>query len=691
MFLHQKLEYNVNFISTVKEMQDVIKVFHEVKPELIAWDTETTGLNIMKDVPFLLGFGFAKNIYMFEPNKELINLLYMMLKYPNVKWFMAHNAKYDYHMMINLGTPIPDDVPIADMLALARLTEYADSRDSNTLEALGKRFVDDDSKFAGDVIKALVKRINDTEVREKRQLYAKTLKNISYKDLITAYRNRVKYIAHEWDEHFEWFDKNAPDATYLDAYKHSPSLVLNYLADDIVLILEIAKHLFPVLDIVDENHKIFNQENKLIKVTADMERTGMRVDMDYLLESHKKVSKLKEELYEKLHQITGVKFTVGQHKFIKELMLDKYGIVMESTDVKAFEDLMKKGYSEEVNELAKLILDLRGVEKILSTYIEGKLNLVYNGKIHTEIKNWGTVTGRASGNMQQQSKHAFEIDGVEVFHPRRVFISDEGYTNYYIDFNNMEMRVQAFYTMLVSGGDYNLCSAFIPFKHFHYITGEEFDPVENYDEWDSGEWVDEDGVSWKPTDLHTATTLQAFPHLTGNEEDFDTYRELGKRVNFAKNYGSGVETIKINLNLDDETAMKLNEGYYAAFPKIKEYQKWVQDQVYMYGYAENLFGRRYYIQDLRYAYRVFNYLIQGSCADYVKLKQIELYEFLKNTNSRMVLPIHDEIVFTIKNGEEHLIPKIKAILEDARAYIPTIPMICTVSKGNPTWADKEKV
>ena len=63
---------------------------------------------------------------------------------------------------------------------------------------------------------------------------------------------------------------------------------------------------------------------------------------------------------------------------------------------------------------------------------------------------------------------------------------------------------------------------FIPFKHYHYITGEEYDPIKDYDKWNDGEWVDENGIPWKNTDLHTATTLKAFPEMTGDEKGFWT-------------------------------------------------------------------------------------------------------------------------------------------------------------------------
>jgi DNA polymerase-1 len=277
-----------------------------------------------------------------------------------------------------------------------------------------------------------------------------------------------------------------------------------------------------------------------------------------------------------------------------------------------------------------------------------------------------------------------------LFHPRRLVINDEGYKTYYFDYSQMELRVQAQYTVDVSGGDSNLCRAFIPFNCKSLFTGETY-PLGSKD-WDSGEWIDEHGNPWTPTDLHSVTTLEAFPELGSAEHpEFSHYRRLGKMCNFLKNYGGGIEAIKHQIIDNDEIAVKLNKGYYNAFPKILEYQKWVEDNLTQYGFVENLYGRRYYLKSSNYYYKAYNYIIQGGCADIVKEKEIQVYEFLKPYKSMMLLPIHDEIQIAIADGEEHLVPEIKRIMESVDDIMKDIPMVCDVEITHTSWADKEEL
>jgi len=231
----------------------------------------------------------------------------------------------------------------------------------------------------------------------------------------------------------------------------------------------------------------------------------------------------------------------------------------------------------------------------------------------------------------------------------------------------------------------------MPFKCTNILTGELFNPATDKDSWNSGMWVTEDGAPWVKLDLHSETTKKAFPEVDINDPEFQkTYRELGKRANFTKNYGGGKRALIDNLGVTEEVANKLNNGYYSAFPKVLDYQSWVDKNVRTYGFVENLFGRRYYFKDTSFSYRGYNYLIQGSCADYVKLKEIELSEFLEPYESKMVMPIHDEIVFSIRNGEEHLISKIKEILDNADIMMPLVPMVSEVKYTLTNWAEKKE-
>lgn len=689
MFLWQKLKYSVVFLKDIESFEALHRTFSAIKPKIIAFDTETTGLHIIKDKPFLIGFGFGKYVYIYEPEDWKNKFFYSIASRPEVDYVIAHNAKFDYHMMYNFGSPIPNNVKLADSLALARITDYVDSLASISLESLGILHVSEDAKFAGKVIKEHIKEI-DRKRRELIKQYVKEkVKNMSYTNFMDLYEHKVQFVETPLDKHFKAIDELAPRANYKDSYNEKPNLMINYLADDIVLVLEVVNKLLPILDVVDPKRKTWHRENKLIKIVGDMERNGMKADVNYILSSRLKVIDYQKQLYDKLAAITGATFAVGQHKVIKELFATKYKIGMLKTDEDALLEITKY-YEEQPKEVAEIILELRTIDKWLSTYINGMLDRIYNGRVYSEINNSGTNTGRVSGDMQQQPKEGlYTRNNEELFHPRKVFINDEGSRFFYIDFSNMELRVQAQYTLMTSDGDLNMCRAFMPFKCVNALTGAKYDPVRDKKSWNSGIWVYEDGTPWKKLDLHTETTKKAFPNVDPESDEFKNhYRSLGKRANFLKNYGGGKGALMTKLKITEEIADALNRGYYEAFPKVLDYQKWVDKQVMAYGKIENLLGRNYYFKDTSFAYKGYNYLIQGSCADYVKLKEIEIAKFLEPYETKMIMPIHDEIIFSVKKGEEHLVSKLKEIMEDANIIMPQVPMVAEIEYTESNWADK---
>jgi DNA polymerase-1 len=415
----------------------------------------------------------------------------------------------------------------------------------------------------------------------------------------------------------------------------------------------------------------------------------MRVDTNYLIKSREAVKNYINQRYARLEELTGLKFTSGQHKVIMKYFLDAHNIYMTNADIKALEDIVNR-YENVAKEVAQVIIELRTLDKWISTYIEGMLNRIYNNRIYTSINNSGTVTGRVSSDLQQQPKEPLlDINGNELFHPRRVFVNDDNERTFYFDFSQMELRVQAHYTLKLGDGDLNLTRAFIPYKCNSMFSEEPFEYGKH--DWTTGEWLDETGKVWTPTDLHTTTTLQAFPDLKLDDPNFVHYRSLGKRANFAKNYGAGWAKLMDALKISENIAKALDNGYNKAFPKVRDYQRWVDKQLQLYGYVENLYGRRYYVASSINFYKAYNYLIQGSCADLMKIKEIEIANFLKanNLKSRILLVIHDEVQVSIPKDEEWIVPEIKKILDDNNAVIGTLPMLCEIEVTNSSWANKE--
>lgn len=691
MFIFQQKTYDLYDMTTDStSLQDFKRIYQEEKPAVVVYDTETTGLNLMLDKPFLVGFGFNKSLFIMHPTKENLDFVYETIK--DCKLLIAHNAKFDYHMLINNGTPVPPYISLGDSLTIARLTEYADVPDSIGLETLGMKYVDMNAKFAGKVIKNKINAINRARLSDIKKGLKKKFNLSAVGPVWEAYKKRVQFVDYgeEMQTMFDWIDSNYQEANYQSVYEDSPELMIHYLADDLAILLEYLKVAMPTLKAVDRDYTVFRRENELIRVVGDTERVGIRADIGYLLQSRDRVSNYRDLTYKKLHEITTIPITVGQHKEIKNIFLQKFGINLEKSDVATLKTVASAKTKPGAIRMAELIIELRSLDKWLSTYIEGMLNRVYNGRIHTSVNNAGTITGRVSSDLQQQPKAPLlDDEGNELFHPRRVFIADPGHTIVYFDYSQMELRLQAHYTVGISGGDPNLCRAFMPFQCKRSDTSEVFDYHKNKD-FDKYEWLTEKGELWEPVDLHTATTLKAFPDLTIDHPEFKRYRTYGKVANFLKNYGGGVGAIMEQLGVSEGIARDLDQGYYEAFPKIREYQRWVDQELSTKGYVQNMFGRRYYIKDWSKYYKAYNYLIQGGCADLLKLKEIQVYNFLKRVGdaSKMILFVHDELQISIPDDQMWLIPQIKAIMDNNGAYIDTLPMTCDVEVTTSSWADK---
>ena len=720
-FLFHKFGYKVLEVKTTKDIEEMEWDFVTSNTRYFAYDTETTGLNFMKDLPFLIIFGFDKNVYIWDANyKEATQAMYKIVQSTD-KMLFAHNAKYDYHMMHNIGTPIPEGIELSDSITLFRLiSDCDDDFQSMRLEKLGEKYVDPEAKFAGHEIKKMLEKMKAERKKMVCNNYKLLTGEKSFKNAWETFSKRVRFIT----KYHECFD-DYKEPTYYDAYLKDPNLVKYYAIDDVVIILEFlnkagaiyAKKYFDYKTNTIDN-RTWKRENQLIRGIATMERNGFKVDVDYLIKSHDKIQKFKDLLYDKLHKLTNSKWTVSQHAEIKNFFNSVYNLNLDKSDKRAIQQLSHHE-NKEVAEIAKLIIKLRTVDKWLSTYIDGVLNKIVevNGewRLYTSVNNNGTVSGRVSCDLQQMPKMGIketDDDGElmlneslldendeELFHPRRFIVPSDGYKLYFADMSQEELRCQAYFTILVGSPDYNLCRAYMPYGciseplygnvQFDYKNPEH---IKHAYDW---KWYNPDGSEWEPTDLHTKTTLTAFPELvdqTETKEFKKKWRYLGKSTNFAKNYQCGAKTLSENLNIDLETATKLSDAYNKAYPGIKEYNNNVNAEMNMKGYVTNLYGRRYYIEKSTNFYKAGNYLIQGTCADGLKEAEIEIQEYLKNKKSRLILPVHDELIFEVAPEEEDEVPKrVKEIMEKIGEVLKYIPMVSEVEMTETNWSEKKEV
>ena len=721
-FLFEKFGY---FVKELKNEDDI----EEMKTESLfsniryfAYDTETTGLDFMHDKPFLVIFGFDNKVYYWDAQLKDATLAMFDIVREHKKMLFAHNAKYDYHMLLNGGTPIPDDIELSDTVTLFRLiNECDDEHASMRLEKLGEKFVDPTSKFASNLIKEELHKMRKERKKMVTDNYKMLTGEKSFKDAWETYLKRVRFIT---DYHECFNDYKEPN--YYDVYLRNRELVIKYAIDDVIIMLEFLKKAGNIYSKKYYNYKtkkvdtrIWKQENKLIPRIAIVERNGFKVDVDYLKKSHYLIEEFKTKLYDKLHTLTNDDWKVGQHEKIKQYFKEKHNLVLAKSDKKAIQELTHHE-DKTISEIASLIIKLRTVDKWLSTYIDGVLNKIIevNGewKLFTSINNNGTISGRVSCDLQQMPKYAIletddnsellldesltDDEGHELFHPRKFVIPSDGYKLYFADYSQMELRIQAYYTILTGYTDYNLCRAYMPYDC--YTLDENLEEIDfNYKNPDhirhayDWKWYNRDGSEWEATDLHTKTTLTAFPELkdqTETKEFKKKWRYLGKSTNFAKNYGCGAVTLASNLNVTLDIANKLSEGYNRAYPGVIKYQKATQSELLVNGYVENLLGRRYYIEKSTNYYKANNYLIQGSGADALKEVEIKIIDYLKDKKSRFILPIHDEVAIEVHPDEESYVPKqIKQFMEEVQDVIPYVPMVSEVEMTETNWASKKEI
>jgi len=686
---------------TDEDAYKMIEYYNIDKPDFISFDTETTGLNIITDKAFLVIVGWDENIFCFEPTEYTLKVLNDLFLKANMVF--GHNTKYDLHMLTNTGFKYDlSKISWSDTMILARLCLYADDdKQSLALKSLAKRFV---SKDAGDdekIVKSELLNINkrnrallDGMLKERHQITLKEFEAVC-KDIEQGLDTLPQEVQ---DTYAEW-ERDFGEATYADVPR---DVMIKYAFNDVQITQALARLCIPIVK--NRNQvKTFLRENACILPFFKQERIGFKIDTEYLMSCKTRLRDYIKKQRETFYKMAGKVVNIGQHAELKKLYKEKWGIELASVSKTELPFHIRE-MPEEAQKFTELLLELRSLEKWYSTYIMKFVRTITNGRIYTQIQQSGTVSGRISSDFQQFPKEGlYDDEGKELIHPRSLIIPSGGIYNkvYCCDYSAMELRGQAHYTMKLFGGDLNLCRAYIPYKCYRIddVAGDRyfFNNDNDYDRkhFEEFTWycIENDEV-WHPTDLHSQTAINAFGADIVNSPDFKKYRKYGKVANFACNYGAGYEALRANSackDLTDEQVHHLHEAYGKTFPKVKAYQEIVQRTINRRGFVENEFGRRYYIKNNRFAYKCANYLIQGTCADAVKEVQIKLDKLFteKRYKSRMVISVHDEIIFEIADGEEHIVREILDIM--AEQTWATVPFVAEPEMFTTRWSEKKEV
>ena len=550
-------------IRYVEDANIIAPAIAAAKPEWITYDTESTGLHLKKDKPFWAAIAWTGMVYVFPATRHNLKLLQVWALY--TKRLYAHNTTFDMHMTANMtGDSLVFGITNwGDTMGLCRLIFEAisknDGGDSLKLKDIAVKYIDKDANRYEKEVKAWIA----ARTRANNSILTATLRGAGFtrKAFDQLVKDDAPFPPDMQASYDSWLE-SCPAPTYQDV---PIDIMLPYLATDVILTDLLVHKALPVVYHRKQDH-IMEKEFKLLRTVFRMERRGIETDREYLLQSRDRMKAHIKETYEELWALTGVKFSVNQHKLVADLFEKWTGERPKSADKQYLAQQARLG-----DRRAKLITKLRRMEKWLSTYIDRILEVSeYDGRFYTSCGQFNPVSGRFSGDAQQFPKdpiytpegeriaaeHQAVPESEVIFNARRAFKM----RGYYLDYSQVELRVQGHYT-LHFGGDLNLCRAYMPFKCVHYKTGEEyrFDTFEKRWRWNGLKeghpkdmhWEDqlkegwsvwvvpETGETWIPTDVHGSTSLRALAAMgidpkTLTKAELKTWRQIGKRFNFMR-------------------------------------------------------------------------------------------------------------------------------------------------------------
>ncbi|WP_018662538.1 DNA polymerase I [Heyndrickxia acidiproducens] len=406
----------------------------------------------------------------------------------------------------------------------------------------------------------------------------------------------------------------------------------------------------------NEQLALFNDlELPLALILAEMESTGIKVDIDRLKQMGEEFKQQLHVIEEKIFELAGETFNINSPKQLGVILFEKLGLPVikkTKTGYSTSADVLEK--LEPAHDIVKEILHYRQLGKLQSTYIEGLLKVVQaDGKVHTRFNQALTQTGRLSSTDPNLQNIPIRLEeGRKI---RQAFIpSEKDWVIFSSDYSQVELRVLAHIS-----GDEKLIEAF------------------------QGDM-----------DIHTKTAMEVF-HVKA-EEVTSNMRRQAKAVNFGIVYGISDYGLSQNLGITRKEAGKFIDRYFESYPRVKEYMDEIVREAKQKGYVSTLLKRRRYIPEIssrNFNLRSFaertamNTPIQGSAADIIKKAMIDMAKRLKKENlrTRMLLQVHDELIFEAPPEEIDVLQEIVPdVMEHALEL--NVPLKVDSSYG-PTWFD----
>ncbi|WP_394137576.1 DNA polymerase I [Cytobacillus oceanisediminis] len=400
----------------------------------------------------------------------------------------------------------------------------------------------------------------------------------------------------------------------------------------------------------------YDLEMPLSLILADMESTGIKVDLERLKAMGQDLLSKLDEIEKRIHQIAGEAFNINSPKQLGVILFEKLGLPVikkTKTGYSTSADVLEKLESE--HEIIRDILHYRQLGKLQSTYIEGLLKVVNKetGKVHTRFNQALTQTGRLSSTDPNLQNIPIRLEeGRKI---RQAFVpSEKGWVIFAADYSQIELRVLA-----------------------HIAADEKLIEAFNED-----------------MDIHTKTAMEVF-HVSADEVT-SNMRRHAKAVNFGIVYGISDYGLSQSLGITRKEAGKFINRYLESYPGVRQYMDDIIHEAKQKGYVSTLLHRRRYLPEItsrNFNLRSFaertamNTPIQGSAADIIKKAMIDMADRLldEGVKARLLLQVHDELIF---EAPEEEIETLKKIVPDVmeNAVELKVPLKVDYAYG-PTWFD----
>ncbi|OOG70515.1 DNA polymerase I [Algoriphagus sp. A40] len=406
--------------------------------------------------------------------------------------------------------------------------------------------------------------------------------------------------------------------------------VTAYAAEDADITLRLKEKFDPTLK-ANGLEKLFDEvENPLIRVLTDMEFEGVRIDTASLAELSILLEKESKEIEKQVYELAGVRFNLASPKQLGDVLFEKLKLDPKAKKTKTGqyatgEEILSKMANE--HPIAEAILDFRQMVKLKSTYVDALPTMINpkTGRIHTTYNQFVAATGRLSSiNPNLQNIPIRTARGREI---RKAFVPrDENHILLSADYSQIELRLMAAFS-----GDESMLEAFKNGR-----------------------------------DIHATTAAKIFK--VPLEEVTTDMRRKAKTANFGIIYGISAFGLSQRLSIPRTEAKEIIDAYFQEFPAVKEYMDGAIEKARKNEYVETILGRRRYLRDINsrnmtmrgFAERnAINAPLQGSAADLIKVAMIHVYEWMKKENlkSKMILQVHDELVFDAHIDEVELLKK----------------------------------